>query len=123
MGKFLPADLTRPELVDQQGTSLRFFPAIEAVQLSGHLIQLFISVVELGQELRVGPLQTDKKRHNKVILNAVTAIYDRSTDVTHTDPHTHTQHYKLTSLRDMQPILDRWNLILFLSSFSAKAET
>lgn len=85
---FLPADLTRSELVDQQGTSLRFFPAIEAVQLSGHLIQLIISVVELGQELRVRPLHTNKKRHNKVILNAVTAIYDRSTDATQTHMHT-----------------------------------
>lgn len=59
---FLPADLTGSELVDQQGTSLRVLPAVEAVQLSGHLVQLFISVVELGQELRVRPLQGNTRK-------------------------------------------------------------
>lgn len=54
---FSPADLTGPELVDQQGASLRVLPSIEAVQLRGHLVQLFIGVVELGQELRVRPLR------------------------------------------------------------------
>lgn len=50
------ADLTGAKLVDQQGASLRVFPAVEAVQLCGHLVQLLIGVVELGQELSVCPL-------------------------------------------------------------------
>lgn len=66
----LLADLTRSELVDQQCTSLRVFPAVEAVQLSGHLIQLLVSVVELGQELRVRPLHTNTKRNKEVVFIA-----------------------------------------------------
>lgn len=53
-------DLTGAELVDQQRASLRVLPAVEAVQLSGHLIQLFVGVVELSQELRVCPLHKHK---------------------------------------------------------------
>lgn len=74
---FLPANLTRAELVDQQGTSLRVFPAVEAVQLSGHLIQLFISVVELGQELRVRPLHRNRERQKEVIYNTGVAVYEK----------------------------------------------
>lgn len=53
-------DLTGAELVDQQRASLRVLSAVEAVQLSGHLIQLFVGVVELSQELRVCPLRKHK---------------------------------------------------------------
>lgn len=63
---FLPTNLTGTELVDQQGTSLRVLPAVEAVQLSGHLVQLFISVVELGQELGVRPLHRNIKRYKEL---------------------------------------------------------
>lgn len=73
----LPPDLTRSELVDQQGTSLRVLPAVEAIQLGGHLIQLFISVVELGQELRVRPLHGNTKRHKEVIFSTRTAVYEK----------------------------------------------
>lgn len=59
------ADLTGAELVDQQGASLRVFPAVEAVQLCGHLVQLLISVVELGQELSVRPLHRNINRGTK----------------------------------------------------------
>lgn len=59
------ADLTGAKLVDQQGASLRVFPAVEAVQLRGHLVQLLISVVELGQELRVRPLHRNTNRGTK----------------------------------------------------------
>lgn len=77
--QFLLADLTRSELVDQQGTSLRVFPAIEAIQLSGYLIQLFVSVVELGQELRVRPLHRNTQRHKEVIFNAGICICTETT--------------------------------------------
>lgn len=68
------ADLTGAELIDQQGASLRVFPAVEAVQLCGHLVQLFISVVELGQELRVRPLHRNTSRHDIDIFNAGTIL-------------------------------------------------
>lgn len=59
---FFSADLTGSELVDQQGASLGVLPAIKAVQLGGHLVQFFIGVVELGQELRVRPLHRNTSR-------------------------------------------------------------
>lgn len=63
-------DLTGAKLVDQQGASLRVFPAVEAVQLCGNLVQLLISVVELGQELSVRPLHrnTNRGTHTKKII-------------------------------------------------------
>lgn len=64
---FLSTDLTGSELVDQEGTPLRVLPAVQAVQFSGHLVQLFISVVELGQELRVCPLHRNNTKHRNVI--------------------------------------------------------
>lgn len=73
------ADLTGAELIDQQGTSLRVFPAVEAVQLCGHLVQLFISVVELGQELRVRPLHRNTTRHDRDIFNAGMTVYGKQT--------------------------------------------
>lgn len=60
------ADLTGTELVDEQGASLRVFPAVEAVQLCGHLVQLLISVVELGQELSVRPLHKNTNRGTNI---------------------------------------------------------
>lgn len=65
---FLPADLTGSELVDQQGTSLRVLPSVKAVQLSGHLVQLFIGIVELCQELRVRPLQRNTRRSLSILV-------------------------------------------------------
>lgn len=53
----LDSYLTGSELVDQQSTPLRVLPAIQAVQFCGHLVEFLISIVELGQELRVCPLQ------------------------------------------------------------------
>lgn len=58
----LSANLTGSELVDQQGTSLRVLPAVKTIQLCGHLVQLFIGVIELGQELRVCPLHRNTKQ-------------------------------------------------------------
>lgn len=68
----LGTDLTGSELVDQQSTSLRVLPAIQAVQLSGHLVELLISVIELCQELRVRPLCRDTNKHEEVIFITVT---------------------------------------------------
>lgn len=62
------ADLTGAKLVDQQGASLGVFPAVECVQLCGHLVQLLISVVELGQELGVCPLHKNINRSTKMYI-------------------------------------------------------
>lgn len=66
-----PTDLTGSELVDQQGASLGVLPAVEAVQLSGHLVELFISVVELCQELRVRPLHRNTWRSFSTLYQTV----------------------------------------------------
>lgn len=64
----LGTDLTGSELVDQQSTSLRVLPAVQAVQFSGHLVELLISVIELCQELRVRPLRRDTNKHEVIFI-------------------------------------------------------
>ena len=56
------SDLAGPELVDQQRASLRVLPAVQTVQLHGHLVQLLVCIVELGQELGVRPLRRERRR-------------------------------------------------------------
>lgn len=51
------AHLAGAELADEQRAPLRVFPPVQAVQLGGHLVQLLVGIVELGEQLRVGPLR------------------------------------------------------------------
>lgn len=68
-------DLAGPELVDQQRASLRVLPAVQAVQLSGHLVELFVGIVELGQKLRVRPLFRGKHRQNNRLQHNTTKFW------------------------------------------------